>query len=121
MPTTVPGEHETGRLGQVVAQRALKPFPTGIGRYRKYTCRMRGRGGTGRPGQGGRYERARGVTPARIETYPKRHQVSVDERVARLARSAVVRSEDFFLPPGTWADLHWLTTRSLDRSSRGGR
>jgi len=45
----------------------------------------------------------------------------VDVRVARLARSAVVRYEDFFLPPGTWADLHRLTTRSLDRSSRGGR
>lgn len=80
-----------------------------------------GRGGTGRLDQGSRYERARGVTPARIETYPKRHQVFVDVRVARLARSAVVRYEDFFLPPGTWADLHRLTTRSLDHSSRGGR
>ena len=80
-----------------------------------------GPGGTGRPGQSSRYERAHGVTPARVETYPKRHPISVDVRVARLARSAVVRYEDFFLPPGTWADLHRLTTRSLDRSSRGGR
>jgi hypothetical protein len=80
-----------------------------------------GRGGTGLPGQGSRYERASGVTPARIETYPKRHQVSVDVRLVRLARSAVVRYEDFFLPPGTWADLHRLTTRSIDRSFRGGR
>ena len=71
--------------------------------------------------QSSRYERERGVAPARIETYPKRHQVSVDVRLARLARSAVVRSEDFFLPSGTWADLHRLTTRSLDHSSRGGR
>ena len=75
----------------------------------------------GRPPHGSRYERARSVTPVSIETYPKRHQVSVDVRLARLARSAVVRYEDFFLPTGTWADLHRLTTRSIDRSSRGGR
>jgi hypothetical protein len=79
-----------------------------------------GGGAAGVP-QSSRYERARSVTPVRIETYPKRHQVSVDVRLARLARSAVVRYEDFFLPPGSWADLHRLTTRSIDRSSRGGR
>ena len=78
------------------------------------------RGAAGAP-QGSHYERARGVAPVRIETYPKRHQVSVDVRLARLARSAVVRYEDFFLPSATWADLHRLTTRSIERSSRDGR
>jgi hypothetical protein len=77
--------------------------------------------GAGRSPRGSRYERARSVTPVRIETYPKRQQVSVDVRLARLARSAVVRYEDFFLPPGTWADLHRVTARSIDRASRDGR
>jgi len=80
-----------------------------------------GRAGSGRPGQGSRYERARGVAPARIEPYPPRRPTSVDARLARLAGSTVVRYEDFFAPPGTWAELHRLTARSLDETERHRR
>lgn len=77
--------------------------------------------GRGRPGRSSRYERARGVTPARIEPYPPRRPTSVDARLVRLALSAVVRYEDFFAPHGTWAELHRLTARSLDEAERRRR